>query len=88
MQPSDIDKKVKGYLQLIPSMTALLEFKAVARLATFTLTAEELGVPQAAVSKQTHFHALGSSQPQNTPSLDQERQYNVQDSRRILGRAP
>ncbi|WP_434562577.1 LysR substrate-binding domain-containing protein [Pseudomonas sp. Z4-20] len=52
MQPSDIDKKVKGYRRLIPSMTALLEFEAVARLASFTLAAQELGVTQAAVSKQ------------------------------------
>ncbi len=33
-------------------MTALLEFEAVARLASFTLAAQELGVTQAAVSKQ------------------------------------
>ncbi|WP_413795219.1 MULTISPECIES: LysR substrate-binding domain-containing protein [unclassified Pseudomonas] len=52
MQPSDIDKKVKGYRRLIPSMTALLEFEAVARLTSFTLAAQELGVTQAAVSKQ------------------------------------
>ena len=52
MQPSEIDKKVKGYRRLIPSMTALLEFEAVARLASFTLAAQELGVTQAAVSKQ------------------------------------
>jgi DNA-binding transcriptional LysR family regulator len=52
MQPGNIDKKVKGYRRLIPSMTALLEFEAVARLASFTLAAQELGVTQAAVSKQ------------------------------------
>ncbi|UVJ46381.1 LysR substrate-binding domain-containing protein [Pseudomonas sp. LS1212] len=52
MQPSEIDKKVKGYRRLIPSMTALLEFEAVARLGSFTLAAQELGVTQAAVSKQ------------------------------------
>ncbi|WP_260961462.1 LysR substrate-binding domain-containing protein [Pseudomonas citri] len=52
MQPSEMDKKVKGYRRLIPSMTALLEFEAVARLASFTLAAQELGVTQAAVSKQ------------------------------------
>lgn len=52
MQSGDIDKKVKGYRRLIPSMTALLEFEAVARLASFTLAAQELGVTQAAVSKQ------------------------------------
>lgn len=52
MQPSEIDKKLKGYRRLIPSMTALLEFEAVARLGSFTLAAQELGVTQAAVSKQ------------------------------------
>ncbi|SME95807.1 hypothetical protein SAMN05660912_00605 [Pseudomonas sp. LAMO17WK12:I1] len=40
MQPSDIDKKVKGYRRLIPSMTVLLEFEAVARPASFTLAAK------------------------------------------------
>lgn len=41
-----------GYRRIIPSMTALLEFEAVARLSSFTLAARELGVTQAAVSKQ------------------------------------
>jgi DNA-binding transcriptional LysR family regulator len=49
------DKKVKGYRRLIPSMTALLEFEAVARLSSFTLAAQELGVTQAAVSKQIKY---------------------------------
>jgi len=42
----------KGYRRIIPSMTALLEFEAVARHSSFTLAAQELGVTQAAVSKQ------------------------------------
>ncbi|WP_312936275.1 LysR substrate-binding domain-containing protein [Pseudomonas sp.] len=42
----------KGYRRIIPSMTALLQFEAVARLNSFTLAGEELGVSQAAVSKQ------------------------------------
>lgn len=41
-----------GYRRIIPSMTALLEFEAVARHSSFTLAARELGVTQAAVSKQ------------------------------------
>jgi len=44
--------KQKGYRRIIPSMTALLQFEAVARLNSFTLAATELGVTQAAVSKQ------------------------------------
>ncbi|MCO6055268.1 LysR substrate-binding domain-containing protein [Pseudomonas sp. MOB-449] len=43
---------VKGYRRLVPSMTALMHFEAVARLGSFTLAAGELGVTQAAVSKQ------------------------------------
>lgn len=43
---------VKGYRRIIPSMTALLQFEAVARLRSFTLAGDELGVSQAAVSKQ------------------------------------
>jgi predicted transcriptional regulator len=46
-----LQKQVKGYRRLIPSMTALLVFEAVARLGSFTLAAQELGVTQAAVSK-------------------------------------
>lgn len=42
----------KGYRRLIPSLTALLEFEAVARKQSFTQAAHELGVTQAAVSKQ------------------------------------
>lgn len=45
-------KNNKGYRRIIPSMTALLEFEAVARLGSFTIAARELGVTQAAVSKQ------------------------------------
>jgi DNA-binding transcriptional LysR family regulator len=36
-------------------VTALVEFEAVARLASFTLAAHELGVTQAAVSRQVKF---------------------------------
>lgn len=43
---------VKGYRRLIPSLTALVEFEAVARLRSFTNAASELGVTQAAVSRQ------------------------------------
>lgn len=46
---------VKGYRRLIPSMTALLEFEAVARLSSFTQAAHELGVTQAAVSRQVRL---------------------------------
>ncbi|WP_175839206.1 LysR substrate-binding domain-containing protein [Burkholderia anthina] len=42
----------KGYRRLIPSLTALVEFEAVARLRSFTQAASELGVTQAAVSRQ------------------------------------
>lgn len=42
----------KGYRRIIPSMTALVEFEAVARLGSFTHAASELGVSQAAVSRQ------------------------------------
>jgi DNA-binding transcriptional LysR family regulator len=45
----------KGYRRLIPSLTALVEFEAVARLSSFTLAANELGVTQAAVSRQVRF---------------------------------
>ncbi|MEZ2310632.1 LysR substrate-binding domain-containing protein [Paraburkholderia sp. RCC_158] len=45
----------KGYRRLIPSVTALVEFEAVARHASFTLAADELGVTQAAVSRQVKF---------------------------------
>ncbi|MFZ6049735.1 LysR substrate-binding domain-containing protein [Pseudomonas sp. CR3202] len=44
--------KHKGYRRIIPSMTALLQFESVARLNSFTQAARELGVTQAAVSKQ------------------------------------
>ncbi|BDC43100.1 LysR substrate-binding domain-containing protein [Paraburkholderia terrae] len=45
----------KGYRRLIPSMTALVEFESVARLSSFTIAANELGVTQAAVSRQVKF---------------------------------
>lgn len=45
----------RGYRRLIPSMTAILEFEAVARLSSFTLAAHELGVTQAAVSHQVRL---------------------------------
>lgn len=52
----------KGYRRIIPSMTALLDFEAVARHGSFTLAARELGVTQAAVSKQVRQleESLGS----------------------------
>jgi len=55
MASEETQKKVKGYRRLIPSMTALMEFEAVARLSSFTLAAQELGVSQAAVSKQVKY---------------------------------
>ncbi|CAB3793736.1 HTH-type transcriptional activator AmpR [Paraburkholderia ultramafica] len=45
----------KGYRRVIPSMTALVEFESVARLGSFTVAANELGVTQAAVSRQVKF---------------------------------
>ncbi|OLL31272.1 LysR family transcriptional regulator [Burkholderia sp. SRS-W-2-2016] len=45
----------KGYRRLIPSLTALVEFEAVARLRSFTHAATELGVTQAAVSRQVRL---------------------------------
>ena len=39
----------------MPSLTALVEFEAVARLGSFTQAASELGVTQAAVSRQVRF---------------------------------
>ena len=45
-------ENLKGYRRLIPSMTAVIEFEAVARLGSFTVAADELGVTQAAVSRQ------------------------------------
>lgn len=42
----------KGYRRLIPSLTALVEFEAVAWLRSFTNAVAELGVTQAAVSHQ------------------------------------
>lgn len=55
MASEETSKKIKGYRRLIPSMTALMEFEAVARLSSFTLAAQELGVTQAAVSKQVKY---------------------------------
>ncbi|MEX5342578.1 LysR substrate-binding domain-containing protein [Pseudomonas sp. I2] len=52
MKTQENGNKHKGYRRIIPSMTALLEFEAVARHNSFTLAARELGVTQAAVSKQ------------------------------------
>ncbi|HDR9318555.1 TPA: LysR family transcriptional regulator [Burkholderia vietnamiensis] len=48
-------KGTKGYRRIVPSLTALVEFEAVARLGSFTLAASELGVTQAAVSRQVRF---------------------------------
>lgn len=55
MSNEETSKKIKGYRRLIPSMTAMMEFEAVARLSSFTLAAQELGVSQAAVSKQVKY---------------------------------
>ena len=50
-----VTEGAKGYRRLIPSLTALVEFEAVARLSSFTLAANELGVTPAAVSRQIRF---------------------------------
>lgn len=42
----------KGYRRLFPSLMGLVQFESVARLQSFTQAAAELGVTQAAVSKQ------------------------------------
>ncbi|WP_018150814.1 LysR substrate-binding domain-containing protein [Leeia oryzae] len=42
----------KGYRRLLPSLTALVEFEAAARLSSFTKAGHELGVTQSAVSRQ------------------------------------
>ena len=55
MQRSESMRRSKGYRRLIPSMNALLVFEAAARLGSFTVAAQELGVTQAAVSKQIRF---------------------------------
>ncbi|MGE8327711.1 MAG: LysR substrate-binding domain-containing protein [Pseudomonas urmiensis] len=52
MKNPDAINKHRGYRRIIPSMTALLQFESVARLKSFTQAAKELGVTQAAVSKQ------------------------------------
>ncbi|WP_434773476.1 LysR substrate-binding domain-containing protein [Pseudomonas entomophila] len=52
MKSTEPGSKHKGYRRIIPSMTALLQFESVARLKSFTQAAKELGVTQAAVSKQ------------------------------------
>jgi len=52
MKTVEKDTLHNGYRRIIPSMTALLEFEAVARNSSITLAARELGVTQAAVSKQ------------------------------------
>lgn len=52
MNSQESGGKQKGYRRIIPSMTALLQFESVARLNSFTLAGKELGVSQAAVSKQ------------------------------------
>lgn len=50
-----MEKNMRGYRRLIPSLTALVDFEAVARLDSFTIAAKELGVTQAAVSRQIRF---------------------------------
>ena len=51
----EMAKGTKGYRRIVPSLTALVEFEAVARLGSFTQAASELGVTQAAVSRQVRF---------------------------------
>ena len=55
MTLKDAQRNVRGYRRLVPSLTALVEFEAVARLDSFTIAAKELGVTQAAVSRQIRF---------------------------------
>lgn len=45
---------MKSLRRQLPPMTALTAFEAAARLSSFTRAAEELGVTQAAVSRQIH----------------------------------
>ena len=45
---------MKSLRRQLPPMTALMAFEAAARLLSFTRAAEELGVTQAAVSRQIH----------------------------------
>lgn len=52
MNSAESVRRTRGYRRLIPSMNALFVFEAAARLSSFTLAAKELGVTQAAVSKQ------------------------------------
>jgi len=46
---------VKSIRRQLPPLTALTVFEAAARLSSFTRAAEELGVTQAAVSRQIHL---------------------------------
>ncbi|WP_437880630.1 LysR substrate-binding domain-containing protein [Pseudomonas sp. LRF_L74] len=55
MTTQEVERHIRGYRRLIPSLTALVEFEAVARHASFTVAAKELGVTQAAVSRQVRF---------------------------------
>lgn len=48
-------RTTKGYRRIVPSLTALVQFEAVARLGSFTFAATELGVTQSAVSRQIRF---------------------------------
>lgn len=53
---------MSGLRRRLPPLTALVTFEAAARLRSFTLAAAELGVTQAAVSRQIHLleETLGS----------------------------
>ena len=46
---------VSGLRRRLPPLTALVTFESAARLRSFTRAAAELGVTQAAVSRQIHL---------------------------------
>jgi DNA-binding transcriptional LysR family regulator len=54
---------MSGFRQQLPSMTALVVFEAAARKASFTRAAAELGITQAAVSRQVQALEAGFGFP-------------------------
>jgi DNA-binding transcriptional LysR family regulator len=54
---------MSGFRQQLPSMTALVVFEAAARKASFTRAATELGITQAAVSRQVQALEAGFGFP-------------------------